>query len=95
MIRSFADDATHHLFEDGQSPGLHGLDRKPVLMVLDTLDAASALDPLRALHFGGLHAVPDSAPGRWAMTVSAQWRVTFSFRQGEAQEVLIEDLGTG
>ena len=95
MIRSFADNATHRLFEDGRSRGFHGLEGEPVLMLLDALDAAPALDPLRALRITGLRAVRDAAPRRWAMTIDARWCVTFRLRQGEALEVAIEDLRTG
>ena len=95
MIRSFAHSDTHHLFEDGRSAGPRGLDRERALMLLDALDAAPALDPLRALRVAGLHAVRDSAPTCWAMTVDARWRVTFRLRQGAARDVAIEDHRTG
>ena len=95
MIRSFADNTTRRLFEDGRSAGLRGFDREPALMLLDALDAAPTLDPLRALRVAGLHAVRDSTPRRWAMTVDARRRLTFRLRSGEAQEVKIEHLRTG
>lgn len=94
MIRSFADNATHRLFEDGRGLGFRGLDGEPALLLLDALDAAPALDPLRALRVAGLHAIRDSAPRRWAMTIDARWRLTFRLRSGEAQEVKIENIRT-
>ena len=95
MIRSFADIHVRRLFEDGRSTALRGLDREVALMLLDMLDATPALDPLRALRVAGLHAVGDTTPRRWAMAVNARWRVTFCLREGEAQEVTIEDRDTG
>lgn len=94
MIRSFADNATHRLFEDGRGPGLRGLEGEAALMLLDALDAAPTVDPLRALRVAGLHAVRDSAPQRWAMTIDARWRLAFRLRSGEAQAVKIENIRT-
>ena len=82
MIRSFADPASHRLFDQGRRRGFRGLDYDRALMLLDALDAAAALTPLRALQAARLHALKGPGRGQWAMTVNARWRITFRFRDG-------------
>ena len=94
MIRSFADSTARRLFEAGPNAGIRGPDSEPALMLLDVLDAAPALDALRALRIAGLRA-RDSAPPRWSMTIDARWRVTFRLRTGAAEDVQIQDLRSG
>ena len=95
MIRSFADSGTRRLFEDGRRRGFRGLDYDRALVLLDALDAAPALGPLRALRAARLHALKGPMQGRWAMTVNARWRVSFRFRDGNAHDVRVEDYHTG
>ena len=95
MIRSFADSATRRLFEEGRRRGFRGLDYDRALMLLDALDAAPSLDPLRALQAVRLHALKGPRQRQRAMTVNARWRVTFRFRDGAAHDVAIEDYHSG
>lgn len=64
-------------------------------MLLDALDAAPALDPLRSLQATRLHALTGPMQGRWAMTVNSRWRVTFRFGDGNAHDVRVEDYHKG
>ena len=96
MIQSFGDSKSRRLFESGRLRGFRGLDyERALLMLLDALDAASSLAPLRALQAVRLHALTGARRGRWAMTVNGRWRVTFRFADGHAHEVGIEDYHTG
>ena len=95
VIRSFADGRTRRLYLDDRRRGFRGLDYERALMLLDALDAAPSLDPLRALQAVRLHALTGDRSGRWAMTVNRRWRVTFRFEAGEAHEVAIEDYHKG
>ena len=95
MIRSFADGKARRLFEDNRQRGFRGLDYERALMLLDALDAAPSLDPLRALQAVRLHALTGDRSGRWAMTANRRWRVTFRFESGHAYEVMIEDYHKG
>jgi len=70
--------------------GLLELDR--ALVLLDALNAAPSLEPLRALQ---LHALTGNRKGRYAMTVNARWRITFRFAAGHADDVAIEDYHRG
>lgn len=95
VIRSFGDGNTRRLFEEGRRRGLRGLDYDRALMLLDALDAAATLKPLRALRAVRLHALTGGRRGRWAMTVNGRWRVTFRFEEGDAHAVAIEDYHRG
>ena len=95
MIRSFGDGRTRRLFEDGRQRGFRGLDYDRALMLLDALDAAKSLTPLRVLRAVRLHPLAGPRQGQWAMTVNARWRVTFRFDEGDAHDVSIEDYHRG
>jgi len=95
VIRSFADGKTRRLFEDGRRRGFRGLDYDRALMLLDALDAAASLEPLRVLRAARLHALTGSRRRRWAMTVNERWRVTFRFEGGDAHDVAVEDYHRG
>ena len=64
-------------------------------MLLDALDAAMSLTPLRVLQAVRLHPLTGSRQGQWAMTVNGRWRVTFRFDDGDAHAVQIEDYHRG
>ncbi len=89
MIRSFGDGRTQRLFENGRRRGFRGLDYDRALMLLDALDAAKSLTPLRVLQAARLHPLTGPRQGEWAMTVNARWRVTFRFDESDAHDVRI------
>lgn len=95
VIRSYSDSKTRRLFKDGRRRGFRGLDYDRALLLLDALDAAPSLAPLRVLQAVRLHALKGDRRGRQAMTVSGRWRITFRFADGDAHEVAIEDYYGG
>lgn len=95
VIRSFGDGNTRRLFEDERRRGFRGLDYDRAMLLLDALDAAPSLDPLRALQAARLHPLTGAMRRRWAMTVNGRWRVTFGFADGDAHTVVIEDYHRG
>ena len=95
MIRSFSDSKTRRLFEEDRRRGFRGLDYDCALLLLDALDAAPSLAPLKTLKSVRLHALKGDRRGRLAMTVNQRWRITFRFTEGEAYDVAIEDYHKG
>jgi len=95
VIKSFGQSKSRRLFEDDRHRGFRGLDYAGALLLLDALDAAPALDPLRLLRAVRLHALTGDRKGRWAMTVNERWRITFRFERGDAYDVVIEDYHRG
>ena len=64
-------------------------------MLLDALDAAPSLEPLRVLKAVRLHALTGNRRGRWAMAINQRWRLTFRFDDGNACDIAIEDYHRG
>lgn len=58
-------------------------------MQLAALDSAIAIDDMNIPGYR-LHALKGE-PGRWSIWVSANWRMTFEFRNGDAHILDYED----
>ena len=71
------------------------MDYDRALLLLDAIDAAPSLEPLRVLRAVRLHALKGDRRGRQAMTVNRRWRITFRFTDGDAHDVAIEDYHKG
>lgn len=95
VIRSFRDGKTRRLYEDDRRRGFRGLDYDRALLLLDSLNAATSLEQLRALRAARLHPLSGSRKKQWAMTVNERWRITFRFESGDAHDVAIEDYHRG
>ncbi len=59
-------------------------------MQLVALDTANTVDDMDIPGFR-LHPLKGEMLGRWAITVSGNWRVTFEFRDGNAHVLDYED----
>ena len=59
-------------------------------MQLVALDTANTVDDMDIPGFR-LHPLKGEMLGRWAITVSGNWRVTVEFRDGHAQVLDYED----
>ncbi len=59
-------------------------------LILTLLDAAKDVEELDLPAFR-LHALKGNQKGRWAVTVRANWRITFGFKGGQAVDVDFED----
>ncbi len=90
MIRSFRHKGLEDLFYDGTKKGIQPRHANRLLLILDALDAAT--NP-QNLNFPGshLHRLQPKKDNRWAVRVSGNWRVTFTFEEGEVYDVDYED----
>ena len=90
MIGSFRHRGLRKLFEqdDGSRVRADQLDR--IRAVLAHLDVAR--DP-RDLDLPGyrLHPLKGDLKGHWSVAISGNWRITFRFRAGDAQDVDLLD----
>jgi proteic killer suppression protein len=59
-------------------------------LILSTLDQASDVQDMNQPTFR-LHPLKGNHKGVWAVTVRANWRVTFRFEGGDAYDVDLED----
>ena len=63
-------------FEMGNAKGLVG-DRNRIRKMLSFINAAGSFDELSVPPNYGLHELVGDRAGRWAMTVTKNWRLTF------------------
>jgi toxin HigB-1 len=59
-------------------------------MLLTALDTAQAILDMDVPGFK-LHPLKGSLKGRWAISVSGNWRLTFEFRDGDVHLIDYED----
>jgi len=86
MIKSFSHKGLEDFFYDGTKKGIQAIHAKKLSDILDTLDAA---EDIIDMNFPGsdLHPLEGKLKGRWAVTVSENWRVVFRFEEGNAYDV--------
>ena len=90
MILSFRHKGLRRLFETGNTSGVQAAHARRLRMQLAALDTASTVDDMDIPGFR-LHPLKGEMQGRWAITVSGNWRVTFEFRDGNAHVLDYED----
>ena len=91
MIKSFGDKRTAAVFEGrmpkGFPPDLAGTARRKLRL----LDAAVALNDLTSPPGNRLEELKGNRRGQHSIRLNDQWRVCFSWRDGDAYEVEIVD----
>lgn len=78
MIRSFRHKGLQAFYETGSKAGIQSVHERRLRELLTALDAAQAPRDL-ARPSWRLHALTGDLRGHWAMTVQANWRLTFRF----------------
>jgi proteic killer suppression protein len=90
VITSFRHKGLKQMFENGQARLIDPSLRVRAANILAVLDAASS-----ALDLAGprkrLHELQGDQEGVWNVTVSGNWRITFRFTDGNAQDVDLID----
>jgi proteic killer suppression protein len=76
-IESISHKGLRRFFETGNAKGLVGDVSRPRKM-LAFIDAAASFDELAVPPNYGLHELVGDKAGRWAMTVTRNWRLTFT-----------------
>jgi len=75
-IDSISHKGLARFFETGNAKGLVG-DRNRIRKMLAFINAAGSFDELFVPPNYGLHELVGDMAGRWAMTVTKNWRLTF------------------
>jgi len=86
MIRSFRHKGLKRLYEEDDARGIfseHLMKVKDILARLDLAQTEREMD-VPGFH---LHPLKGELAGTWAVTVRANWRVTFRFQQPDAFDV--------
>ena len=94
MIRSFDDVGTADVYYGRDTKAARRLP-KPLLPVirrkLDALHRARTIQDLRLPAGNRLEALKGDRAGRFSLRVNEQYRITFQFEGGQADEVTCED----
>lgn len=90
MIQTFKHKRLQTLFERGDARGISADLAARLLRRLDVLNAATIVTDLNLPGYR-LHQLKGNRSGTWSITVSGNWRLTFSFRDGSAYDIDLED----
>ena len=90
MIVSFSHKGLELFHYTGKTKGIQAIHVKRLRQILTLLEAAKIVEDMDAPGLK-LHALKGARKGVWAVTVQANWRVTFRFENGDAEIVNYED----
>lgn len=86
MIYSFKHKGLRNFFETGTTAGINSLHAKRLKIILQRLHAAISPQDMNTpgMHF---HKLIGSLSAFYSVSVSANWRVIFKFRDGQFEDV--------
>jgi len=90
MIKSFKHKGLKLFFETGRKTGIQAGHAKKLRMQLTAIDTAHTIDDVNLPGFK-LHQLSGNRLGVWSISVNANWRITFEFRDGHAYILNYED----
>lgn len=90
MIKSFRHDGIERFFRTGSKAGIQPKHAKRLRLQLGRLDAARGAADMN-LPGWDWHPLVGSLTGHWAVTVSKNWRLTFTFEGTDAVLVDYQD----
>lgn len=90
MIRSFRSRALQRFWERNDTTKLPPDRAKRISLILDRLDASVHPNDMN-LPGLGFHRLAGDNRGRFAVSVSANWRITFAWEEEDAVQVDFED----
>ena len=90
MIKSFRHKGLRKVFETGSTSGVQASHAKRLRMQLAALDTSQTIADMNVPGFA-LHPLKGEMRGRWSISVSGNWRLTFEFKDGNAYVLDYED----
>lgn len=90
MIKSFKHKGLERLFTKGGASGVQAAYAPRIILILDAVDAAEQVNELDLPGFR-LHRLKGDKRNLWSVRVSANWRITFEFENGDAYILDLED----
>ncbi|HEU0042967.1 type II toxin-antitoxin system RelE/ParE family toxin [Sphingomonas sp.] len=95
IIRSVVDTETERVWPGERSRKLPPDIQQTARRKLRQLEAAERLDDMRAPRGNRLEQLKGMAPPRYGIRINDQWRITFRWSDGGAEDVGIEDYHRG
>ena len=90
MIKSFLHKGLEKFYRTGSKAGIQAKHSKRLRLILAQLNQATTIRDLD-IPFLNLHQLKGARKGMWSITVQANWRITFQFKEGDAEIVNYED----
>ena len=90
MIKSFAHKGLKKFFLTGSKAGIQPKHSTRLRLILAQLNQSRSVEDMRIPTFE-LHELKGNRKATWAVTVQANWRVTFRFENGHSEIVNYED----
>ena len=90
MIKSFAHKGIKKFFLTGNKAGIQAKHADRLRLILAQLNQAQVIEDMQIPTLG-LHELKGDRKNTWAVTVQANWRITFRFTDGDAEIVDYED----
>lgn len=91
MIKSFADKDTERLWRGQKSKVVPSQLREKAEAKLISIDVATSEEELKVPPSNRAHKLGGDREGQWAISINLQYRVCFSFEDGDAYDVEITD----
>lgn len=89
MIKSFKHKGLEKFFRTASTKGIQAIHKDRIELILSILNLMKNLEPLSSPSFR-LHPLKGDMEGQWAVTVQANWRITFEFDE-DTKDVYIVD----
>lgn len=86
IIKSFQHKGLKRFFEDDDASGIQPNHRKKLRVLLTVLDNATDARQMN-MPGAGLHPLQHNLTGFWSVKVSGNWRLIFTFEDGDAHLV--------
>ena len=90
MIKNFIHKGLKKLFTTGSKAAIQACHAKRIRLILAHLNQAKTVEDMNIPTLA-LHQLKANRKGVWAVTVQANWRITFRFIEGDAEIVNYED----
>jgi len=90
MISSFKHKGLREFFETNSKRGIPPELSTRLRDRLDVIDSATSLEDMALPHFA-LHELKGDRASTWAVKVNKNWRLTFTFLDGDAGNIDLED----
>lgn len=90
MIKSFRHKGLKGLFESGSKRGINAAFAPRLKRQMDFLDSAQSAADMNLPGYDW-HELKGERKGTWSVSVSGNWRLTFTFREADAHDVDLED----
>ncbi len=90
MIKSFRHKGLRRFFETGKKSGIQAKQANRLRLQLAALNTAQTIDDMDIPGYQ-LHPLKGRLKGRWSISVSGNWRLTFEFEDGNVHILDYED----